>query len=475
MLSHSASATTIFVTGSGVSSAVRDLVPDCSNSTQEGSLTVGTAGSAGAEVASVELELGASLAASEALLASNEQIRKEAEALLRERAEEERAHVHVHVVESFVPTEAEPAMATHALAEGASSPAALIPSHPSPAAGSAARSKRNQRAAKARRIFKQAAKLARANDASSSVSSWSLVGMDMSKLARVALEISKTAEALRTSDFFADLGERQLTMMASAGQRRKLPRYSVLYREAATATCFYVLTGGAMLEHSLAPAWKTPKRRPGERRSQQPRDQRTIAVERRPGCRFALFGLEALVGRPRQSTMSVVEEVDVLKFPAAELNILRDGADKIARKVFNAFLEGELAHTWCFRGVTPSRLKQVIALFDIEDVVAGTTIFEAGSPGDRVFLLMHGAVSLLRGQLSVATLTAEQGQATSMEHGMPVFGELAMVDRRPRSTKAVATVDSKLLVLPLEQWAACTLAVPDLKSRLANNPLRGVN
>ena len=38
----------------------------------------------------------------------------------------------------------------------------------------------------------------------------------------------------------------------------------------------------------------------------------------------------------------MLDDCTVLKFPASDLNIRRDGAEQIARKVFNAFLEGEL-------------------------------------------------------------------------------------------------------------------------------------
>ena len=66
----------------------------------------------------------------------------------------------------------------------------------------------------------------------------------------------------------------------------------------------------------------------------------------------------------------------------------------------------------------------------------------------------------------LCTLTAEQGQATSTEHGMHIFGENAILDRRPRALTCKVLAETTLLVLPLEQWAAATLAVPDFKARL---------
>ena len=60
----------------------------------------------------------------------------------------------------------------------------------------------------------------------------------------------------------------------------------------------------------------------------------------------------------------------------------------------------------------------------------------------------------------------EQGQAAISEAGLPIFGEMAMLDRKPRVAAAVAASDCKLLVLPVDQFAACMLVVPDIKQRL---------
>ena len=115
-------------------------------------------------------------------------------------------------------------------------------------------------------------------------------------------------------------------------------RYSVLYREAASATCFYVLIGGTLLEHSNTPTWTPPEPKPGERenRSRFARERRTLTCDRRANCVFTLFGMEALLGRTRSSTISVLDDAEVLKFHASDLNIRKDGAAKVARKVRTA-------------------------------------------------------------------------------------------------------------------------------------------
>ena len=332
---------------------------------------------------------------------------------------------------------------------------------------SKARQKR-QRQIKARRILRTAVQLAKSNLDRSGSSSWSLSGLEFAKLARVASEVSKISDALKTSEFFQDLGERQLAMMAASGVRRKFQRYNCLYREGATATCFYVLVGGGVLEQSSSPAWKEPELAPGKRRPPgYRRDRRLLTCPKRAGSKFTLLGMESLVGRKRDSTITVLDEgCELVRFQAGSLNIRSDGAAQVARKVFNAFLEGELAHTHAFRGLPMKQVKALVTILEQENYEAGEALYAPGNPGDKVFLLMHGSVAFFKGSTPLATLTAEQGSATATEHGMPIFGENAMLDRRPRALTCRVTADSKLLVVPLEQWAAMTMAVPDFKARL---------
>lgn len=77
-------------------------------------------------------------------------------------------------------------------------------------------------------------------------------------------------------------------------------------------------------------------------------------------------------------------------------------------------------------------------------------------------------MQLTRGRQLLATLgpVPAAGGAAATPGGLPAFGETAMLDRRPRTAHARAVTDVKLLVLPVEQFAACTLAVPDMKARL---------
>lgn len=135
-------------------------------------------------------------------------------------------------------------------------------------------------------------------------------------------------------------------------------------------------------------------------------------------------------------------------------------------QVFNAYLEGEIGATSVFKGLPARVLKQFVPLLNLEEVEAGTILYSVGNPGDRVLLLLHGSVTILKGSTPLTTLSAVQGQAATTPEGLPIFGELALLDRRPRVLKAVVASNAKLLVLPVEQFAAAALAMPDVRQRL---------
>ena len=304
-----------------------------------------------------------------------------------------------------------------------------------------------QRRAKVLRILKEAGRIHLAEAQAQQVAASGGLG-NFQTLVRVAADIRRAADALHSCDLLRELGEIQLAMMASAGKRRTHKRYTKLYREGAPAAAFYILKSGTVQETSIAGV------------------DTTTTVERRPDAKFVLLGMESLLGRPRQSTLSCLEDVEIIKFSAVDLNVKEEGAAKVARKVFESFVSDELSHMPLFRTISPKQLKQILPLFALEEAPAGKTIFNMGAPGDKVYILLHGSCQMIKGREVLQTMRAEQGQASTTEYGLPVFGEMALLDRKPRIAAAVAMSDCKLLVLPHEQFAASMLIVPDIKARL---------
>jgi len=69
---------------------------------------------------------------------------------------------------------------------------------------------------------------------------------------------------------------------------------------------------------------------------------------------------------------------------------------------------------------------------------AGDVIFRAGDPGSEMFVVKSGSVAIRIGDRTIETV-GENG----------VFGEMALVDARPRSATAVAAADC--VVVPVSE------------------------
>jgi len=98
------------------------------------------------------------------------------------------------------------------------------------------------------------------------------------------------------------------------------------------------------------------------------------------------------------------------------------------------------------------------AVADVVDAVqleAGQTLFQAGEPGDSLFVVRSGSIELFikdtAGQRIVLTVVEEGG----------LFGELALLDSGPRTATALALTDAELLVLDREDLLLLFQKRPD--------------
>lgn len=100
-----------------------------------------------------------------------------------------------------------------------------------------------------------------------------------------------------------------------------------------------------------------------------------------------------------------------------------------------------LAHIRMFELLNEDDRQALAEVIDELMVSSGHTLFQAGDPGDSLFIVREGAIELFikdtAGQKIVLTV-AENGD---------MFGELAMLDFGPRTATAVALMESQVLVL----------------------------
>jgi CRP-like cAMP-binding protein len=79
---------------------------------------------------------------------------------------------------------------------------------------------------------------------------------------------------------------------------------------------------------------------------------------------------------------------------------------------------------------------------EIKDFKKGQTIFREGDPGsDCMYGVVEGAIDIKLG-----SATVERVEPTH------VFGEMALIDQRPRSATAIAAVDSRVAVIDKKRF-----------------------
>jgi thioredoxin reductase (NADPH) len=118
-----------------------------------------------------------------------------------------------------------------------------------------------------------------------------------------------------------------------------------------------------------------------------------------------------------------------------------------------------LGESMLFRGLGQDEKKALFARVHVSKHPAGSTIFLRGSPGDSIMAILAGSV-----RISVPTTDGHPLVLALMGTG-DVFGEIAVLDGKERTTDAIAITDCSL----------ATLARSDILSFLQTHPAAWMN
>jgi len=159
------------------------------------------------------------------------------------------------------------------------------------------------------------------------------------------------------------------------------------------------------------------------------------------------------LSRPRTDWFEDVDRA----LEAAEQDLIGDTAiDTVAREL-------PLETTSLLEGLNPRELERVRGYLERRELEAGEILFHEGQPGDRLYVLTQGSVTILIGA------SREAHRIATFEPGI-IFGEMAMLDGRARS--ATAVVDKRAVVYSLS--AASVERILDSDPGLGNHLLHGV-
>jgi CRP-like cAMP-binding protein len=107
-----------------------------------------------------------------------------------------------------------------------------------------------------------------------------------------------------------------------------------------------------------------------------------------------------------------------------------------------------LAQAPLFRGISSTALDDILKRVQLRTRQAGSLLVAQDEPGDALFLLVSGRAKVV--------LFGENGRELTLSELRPgdVFGEMSLLDGRPRSANVVALDDTIVLALTREGFLA---------------------
>ncbi|TVR68962.1 MAG: GHKL domain-containing protein [Spirochaetaceae bacterium] len=117
---------------------------------------------------------------------------------------------------------------------------------------------------------------------------------------------------------------------------------------------------------------------------------------------------------------------------------------------------GILQHAYFFQDLPGPVIEAIAAVCHPLEYQAGEVVFQEGSRGDRLYIVLTGLVQVWKNHGSPdASLLSEYGPGR-------LFGEMALVDRLPRSATALAMQHTELLYLDRQDFHGLVTRYPEL-------------
>src|ERR1043166_8157324 len=115
-----------------------------------------------------------------------------------------------------------------------------------------------------------------------------------------------------------------------------------------------------------------------------------------------------------------------------------------------------LRHVPLFESLDMGAAHQLCELLESLDRKAGAVLFRAGDEGDAMYLIEEGKV-----RICVRAKDGQEVILTELERG-DFFGEMALLDGKPRSADAIVAEDTRLAVLSREHFLSFVRSNPNV-------------
>ena len=117
----------------------------------------------------------------------------------------------------------------------------------------------------------------------------------------------------------------------------------------------------------------------------------------------------------------------------------------------HAWIDERLREVPLFEALSNKQLGQISTLMTRIERPAGTVLIEEGNTGQEFFIVLDGTVEVRHGDRIIATRGPGE-----------YFGEIALLDKRPRTATVVAKESVVVEVLNRREFASLLAQTPDL-------------
>jgi CRP/FNR family transcriptional regulator, cyclic AMP receptor protein len=121
----------------------------------------------------------------------------------------------------------------------------------------------------------------------------------------------------------------------------------------------------------------------------------------------------------------------------------------------HAWIDEQLAVVPLFEGLSKKQLRRISRLMTRLDQPAGKVLTTEGQRGYEFFIVLEGEVEVRQGDRVVATRGPGE-----------YVGEIALLDKRPRTATVVATAPVSLEVLSRREFMSLLAQAPELSEQI---------
>lgn len=246
---------------------------------------------------------------------------------------------------------------------------------------------------------------------------------------------SRTPGALPPHPLLSALSADELVELGGMLQRRELAAGTVIVRQGEAGTSMFLLAQGLV---------------------EVERDGVPLA-HLRPGAFFGEMAL--LTQEPRVASVTARRPVLLFEVTRGALEDAASGAPRLAEGLARAarqrLLRALLATSPLFAPLDPERREALAALFSARVFQRGDVVVTEGGAADGLYVVLSGAVRVVRQDQGEPLLLAELGPGQ-------VFGEISLLHQRPATATVTAVDRAVVLCLPRAAFNARVREFPEM-------------